>query len=113
MSDIVPAGAMSREPARPEASFVGRGFFWPLQVDHTGSIRLTDGAADLDAATAADVTRGLLAAHRAGAGLIVATHDPALVAAIGRGTLAGTPQDFSQRTYYALDRRPAAAARGA
>lgn len=40
--------------------------------------------ADLDAATAADVTRGLLAAHRAGAGLIVATHDPALVAAIGR-----------------------------
>ena len=27
---------------------------------------------------------GLLAAHRAGAGLIVATHDPALVAAIGR-----------------------------
>ncbi len=33
-----------------------------------------------------------------------------LVAAIGRGTLAGTPQDFSQRTYYALDRRPAAAA---
>ncbi|RCW85047.1 ABC transporter ATP-binding protein/permease [Paracoccus lutimaris] len=40
--------------------------------------------ADLDAATAAEVTRGLLAAHRAGAGLIVATHDPALVATIGR-----------------------------
>lgn len=40
--------------------------------------------ADLDAATAAQVTRGLLAAHRAGAGLIVATHDPALVAALGR-----------------------------
>ena len=41
--------------------------------------------ADLDAATAADVTRGLLAAHRAGAGragLVVATHDPALVAAL-------------------------------
>ena len=40
--------------------------------------------ADLDAATAAEVTRGLLAAHRKGAGLIVASHDPALVAAIGR-----------------------------
>lgn len=39
---------------------------------------------DLDPATAADVTRGLLAAHRAGAGLIVATHDPVLIAAIGR-----------------------------
>ncbi|MTH62724.1 ATP-binding cassette domain-containing protein [Paracoccus shanxieyensis] len=40
--------------------------------------------ADLDPQTAADVTRGLLAAHRAGATLVVATHDPALVAAIGR-----------------------------
>lgn len=40
--------------------------------------------ADLDAATAADVTRGLLAAHRAGATLVVATHDPTLVAALGR-----------------------------
>ena len=50
MSEIVPAGAISREPARPEASFIGRGFFWPLQVDHTGSIRLTEGADDLEAA---------------------------------------------------------------
>ena len=33
-----------------DASFVGRGFFWPMQIDHTGSIRLTDGAADIDAA---------------------------------------------------------------
>ena len=40
--------------------------------------------ADLDPQTAADVTRGLLAAHRAGATLVVATHDQALVAAIGR-----------------------------
>ena len=40
--------------------------------------------ADLDAVTAAEVTRGLLAAHRKGAGLIVASHDPALIAAIGR-----------------------------
>jgi len=29
-------------------SFVGRGFSWPLEVDHTGAIRLTDGAPDLD-----------------------------------------------------------------
>lgn len=29
-------------------SFIGRGFSWPLSVDHTGSIRLTDGADDLD-----------------------------------------------------------------
>ncbi len=27
---------------------MGRGFGWPLGVDHTGSIRLTDGVADLD-----------------------------------------------------------------
>lgn len=36
--------------------------------------------ADLDDRTAAQVTRGLLAAHQDGAGLIVATHDPALAA---------------------------------
>lgn len=30
------------------AEFVGRGFSWPLRVDHTGSIRLTQGVADLD-----------------------------------------------------------------
>ncbi len=29
-------------------SFVGRGFSWPLEVDHTGAIRLTDGIPDLD-----------------------------------------------------------------
>ncbi|MDP3893694.1 GPW/gp25 family protein [Nocardioides sp.] len=31
-----------------ESSFVGRGFSWPLGVDHTGAIRLADGVADLD-----------------------------------------------------------------
>jgi hypothetical protein len=36
------------EPARYDATFVGRGFSWPMTVDHTGSIKLTDGAADLD-----------------------------------------------------------------
>ncbi|HLS64417.1 MAG TPA: GPW/gp25 family protein [Ruania sp.] len=30
------------------AEFVGRGFSWPVRVDHTGSIRLTQGVADLD-----------------------------------------------------------------
>jgi phage baseplate assembly protein W len=29
-------------------SFIGRGFSWPLTVDHTGSIALTNGAEDLD-----------------------------------------------------------------
>ena len=28
--------------------FVGRGFAWPMGVDHRGAIRLTNGAADLD-----------------------------------------------------------------
>ena len=39
------------EPAAPrhDASFIGRGFAWPMGVDHTGSIRLTGGAEDLDA----------------------------------------------------------------
>ena len=31
-----------------ETSFIGRGFGWPLGVDHTGSIRLTSGVPDLD-----------------------------------------------------------------
>ncbi len=41
----------ARNPAGPafyDATFVGRGFYWPMGVDHTGAIRLTDGAADLD-----------------------------------------------------------------
>lgn len=28
--------------------FVGRGFAWPLRIDHTGAIAMTNGAADLD-----------------------------------------------------------------
>ena len=50
MSEIAAAGAGAQEPAHVSASFVGRGFFWPMQVDHTGAIRMTDGAADIDAA---------------------------------------------------------------
>jgi hypothetical protein len=36
------------EPTRYDATFVGRGFSWPMEVDHTGSIRLTDSAEDID-----------------------------------------------------------------
>jgi phage baseplate assembly protein W len=52
MDEIVLPASGSAEPARYDASFVGRGFFWPMQVDHTGSIRLTDGASDIDASMA-------------------------------------------------------------
>ena len=31
-----------------DASFIGRGFSWPLEVDHRGAIRLTQGPEDLD-----------------------------------------------------------------
>jgi phage baseplate assembly protein W len=37
-----------QEPTRYDATFVGRGFSWPMEVDHTGSIRLTDTAEDID-----------------------------------------------------------------
>jgi hypothetical protein len=36
------------EPPHFDATFIGRGFDWPVRVDHTGSIKLTDGAPDLD-----------------------------------------------------------------
>lgn len=42
LTPAVPAAALR------DASFVGRGLSWPMGVDHTGSIRLTEGAADLD-----------------------------------------------------------------
>ena len=42
-----PAGRPG-EPPRADVSFIGRGFSWPMSVDHTGSIALTDGAPDLD-----------------------------------------------------------------
>ena len=34
--------------AAEAASFIGRGISWPMGVDHTGSIALTSGTADLD-----------------------------------------------------------------
>jgi phage baseplate assembly protein W len=48
MDEIMLPQTGSTEPVSYDATFIGRGFYWPLQVDHTGSIRLTDGAADLD-----------------------------------------------------------------
>jgi uncharacterized protein len=46
MSESLPPG--SDETVRYDASFIGRGFSWPMGVDHTGSIALTDGPEDLD-----------------------------------------------------------------
>lgn len=48
MDEIGLPATRSAEPTHYDPSFVGRGFYWPLQVDHTGALRLTDGAADLD-----------------------------------------------------------------
>lgn len=39
---------MDETTAPPHPSFVGRGFGWPLAVDHTGSIALTSGADDVE-----------------------------------------------------------------
>lgn len=36
------------EPPVYDATFIGRGFSWPMTVDHTGSILLTEGPDDLD-----------------------------------------------------------------
>ncbi len=38
----------AEEISRYDATFIGRGFSWPMEVDHTGSIRLTEGPEDLD-----------------------------------------------------------------
>jgi phage baseplate assembly protein W len=36
------------ENVRYDATFIGRGFSWPLEVDHRGSIALTNGGDDID-----------------------------------------------------------------
>jgi phage baseplate assembly protein W len=36
------------DPGQPDSSFIGRGFAWPFGVDHTGTIRLSEGVPDLD-----------------------------------------------------------------
>jgi phage baseplate assembly protein W len=46
MTESLPVRAA--QPAGYDASFVGRGFAWPMGVDHTGSIKLTDTAEDID-----------------------------------------------------------------
>jgi phage baseplate assembly protein W len=43
-----PLAVRAGETPRYDATFVGRGFSWPMTVDHTGSIKLTDGAPDID-----------------------------------------------------------------
>jgi phage baseplate assembly protein W len=46
MSEMVPQ--RTEEAPRYDATFVGRGFSWPMEVDHTGSIRLTESAEDIE-----------------------------------------------------------------
>jgi phage baseplate assembly protein W len=46
MADNLPV--RPQEPTRYDASFVGRGFSWPMVVDHTGSIKLTSTSEDID-----------------------------------------------------------------
>ena len=48
MDEVILPGTGVNQPVQYDATFIGRGFYWPMQVDHTGSLRLTDGAADLD-----------------------------------------------------------------
>jgi uncharacterized protein len=38
----------AEEPGQPDSSFIGRGFAWPLGIDHTGALRLSEGVPDLD-----------------------------------------------------------------
>jgi uncharacterized protein len=45
MSDMVPYG---RDTDYSDPTFIGRGFSWPMTVDHTGAVRLTDGTADIE-----------------------------------------------------------------
>jgi phage baseplate assembly protein W len=46
MSEIVPVPR--GELARSDPTFIGRGFAWPMTVDHTGGVKLTDSADDID-----------------------------------------------------------------
>lgn len=42
------AATRGADPAVIDPSFIGRGISWPMGVDHTGALRLTNGAQDLD-----------------------------------------------------------------
>jgi phage baseplate assembly protein W len=46
MSDLAPR--RDPEDQTPDPAFIGRGFAWPLRVDHTGGIAFTGGEHDLD-----------------------------------------------------------------
>lgn len=46
MTDHLPI--RPEEPTRYDPAFIGRGFSWPLTVDHTGSIKLTEVAEDIE-----------------------------------------------------------------
>jgi uncharacterized protein len=47
MTDLVPA-RNPRDLQRRDTDFIGRGFSWPITVDHTGSIKLTNSSDDID-----------------------------------------------------------------
>ena len=49
MDERIPLSAASLDAQRaPDVSFIGRGISWPMGVDHTGSLRMSEGPADLD-----------------------------------------------------------------
>ena len=48
MDDRAPLTAASLDSQRPDVSFIGRGIAWPMGVDHTGALRMSEGTADLD-----------------------------------------------------------------
>ena len=49
MDERLPLSAPSLDSQRvPDVSFIGRGIAWPMGVDHTGALRMSDGAADID-----------------------------------------------------------------
>jgi len=49
MDERAPLAAASLDSQRvPDVSFIGRGISWPMGVDHTGALRMSEGPADLD-----------------------------------------------------------------
>ena len=48
MSELTPDQVERRVPPGTDPTFLGSGLAWPLGVDHTGAIRLSDPVADLD-----------------------------------------------------------------
>ena len=49
MTEPTPLTAASLDSQRvPDVSFIGRGIGWPMGVDHTGALRMSEGPGDLD-----------------------------------------------------------------